>query len=80
MNLATYELFHQFAKQAAPFTSRAKLHLSESENELCKMLNAEGKLLEQERIPLRHAENELRRAFDGAARASELSRVYGVPS
>jgi len=56
-------LIQQFASKAAPYTSKLKLSLSESENSLFNLLNGGGKLLEQERIDLRYAENQLRDAI-----------------
>jgi hypothetical protein len=60
MEQDTYGLFQQFASKAAPYTSKLKLRLSESENALFSLLNGDGKLLEQERIGLRYAEKQLR--------------------
>lgn len=63
MDSATFVLFSQFAKKAAPYTARAQLCLSDSEVSMFKLLNNEGKMLEQERITLRYAEDRLRAAL-----------------
>lgn len=60
MSLESFRLFRQFAKPASPYASRSELHLSESESNLFKVLNAEGQLLEQERITLSYANGQLR--------------------
>jgi hypothetical protein len=59
MDVETYSLFRQFAKQAAPFVSTVELVLSEEEAKLFRTLGTEGKLLEQERISLQHAMQQL---------------------
>lgn len=59
MDVKTYELFRQFAKKAAPYISHSELVLSDAERTLFKALNAEGRLLEQERISLSYAIQEL---------------------
>lgn len=64
MDVETYERFHQFSKLAAPYVSNAELVLSVAENKLFKLLEAEGKLLEQERITLSHAKRKLQAALN----------------
>lgn len=59
MDVETYSLFHQFAKDAAPFVSTVELVLSEEEAKLFRTLSAESKLLEQERISLQYAKQRL---------------------
>lgn len=64
MDIETYERFHQFAKKAAPYASNAELVLSDAERNLFKILHAEGRLLEQERITLNYATPKLRDALN----------------
>ena len=52
-------LFNEFAVKASAYSSRPQLHPSKTEVELFGTLNKEGKLLEQERIPLSHVRNKL---------------------
>ncbi len=59
MDVETYELFRQFSKKAAPYVSSVELVLSDTERKLFKMLHADGKLLEQERISLSYAKQKL---------------------
>lgn len=63
MDVETYERFCQFAKKAAPYFSDVELVLSETERKLFKMLDTEGKLLEQERITLIYAKRKLQAAL-----------------
>ena len=60
MDVETYNLFRQFSVRASAYSSRSELHLSKAEDELFRTLRAEGKLLEQERIPLGHVRDKLR--------------------
>ncbi len=60
MDVETYNLFRQFLVRASGYSSRSELHLSKAEDELFRTLRAEGKLLEQERIPLGHVRDKLR--------------------
>ena len=64
MDIETYEQFHQFAKKAAPYSSNTELVLSAAEGKLFKMLHAEGRLLEQERITLNYAKPKLHDALN----------------
>lgn len=64
MDIETYERFHQFAKKAAHYASSIELVLSDAERKLFKMLHAEGRLLEQERITLNYAKPKLRDALN----------------
>lgn len=64
MDVETYEQFCQFAKKAAPYVSDAELVLLDTERKLFKMLDTEGKLLEQERITLAHAKHKLQVALN----------------
>lgn len=59
MDVETYERFRQFAKKAAPYVSSVELVLSDTERKLFKTLDADGRLLEQERISLRYAKEKL---------------------
>ena len=68
MDVETYELFRQFAKKAAPYVSNTELVLSDMESKLFKMLEAEGRLLEQERITLTYAKRKLRDALNPQSR------------
>jgi hypothetical protein len=60
MDMDTFTQFKNFAVDASAYTSRAELNLSQTERELFDFLNRDGKLLEQERIPLNHATQQLR--------------------
>ena len=59
MDIETYEHFRQFAEKAAPYTSNSELMLSHAETKIFRMLAAECKLLEQERITLSYAKRKL---------------------
>lgn len=59
MNMDTFTNFKSFAVDASAYTSRAELNLSQTERELFDFLNRNGKLLEQERIPLNYAIQQL---------------------
>jgi len=59
MNTETFTKFKNFAVDASAYTSRAELNLSQTERELFNFLNRDGKLLEQERIPLNYAAQQL---------------------
>lgn len=63
MDIETYEQFCRFSKKAAPYASNAELVLSDAEDKLFKMLQTEGRLLEQERITLNYAKPKLRDAL-----------------
>lgn len=59
MSMETFAKFKNFAVDASAYTSRAGLNLSQTERELFDFLNRDGKLLEQERIPLIYAAQQL---------------------
>jgi hypothetical protein len=59
MNLTAFTKFKGFAVEAACYTSRAKLNLSQGERDLFEIINKESRLLEQERIPLNYAIQQL---------------------
>jgi hypothetical protein len=59
MSMETFTKFKNFAVDASAYTSRAKLNLSQTERELFNFLNHDGKLLEQERISLSYAAQQL---------------------
>lgn len=63
MDIETYEQFRQFTKKAAPYRANCELVLTDAENNLFKMLEAEGKLLEQERVTLNYAKRKLHTAL-----------------
>jgi len=63
MDIETYEQFRRFTKRAAPYRANCELVLADAESSLFKMLETEGKLLEQERISLSYAERKLQAAL-----------------
>jgi hypothetical protein len=64
MDTETYEQFRQFSKKAAPYVSKAELVLSDSEMKLFKTLDAEDRMLEQERILLGYASRKLQEVLN----------------
>jgi len=63
MNMETFTKFKSFAIDASAYTSRFNLNLSQAERELFDILKRDGKLLEQERIPLDYAAQQLKACF-----------------
>lgn len=59
MNMETFTKFKNFAVDASAYTSRVELNLSHTDRELFDFLNRHSKLLEQERIPLHYAIQQL---------------------
>lgn len=59
MDNETFIQFKHFSTKAAAFGSRAELKLSDPEREMFDLLNRSGKLLEQERIPLKYSTQQL---------------------
>lgn len=59
MNTETFTNFKSFAIDASAYTSRVELNLSQTERELFDFLDRNGKLLEQERIPLSYVIQQL---------------------
>ena len=59
MNTETFTKFKHFAIDASAYSSRAELNLSQTERELFIFLTHTRKLLEQERIPLGYAVQQL---------------------
>jgi hypothetical protein len=60
MDNETFIQFTNFSTKAAAFSSRDELKLSDSERQLFDVLNKSERLLEQERIPLAYATQQLR--------------------
>jgi hypothetical protein len=63
MDNETFVQFKRFSTKASAFASRVELKLTDSERDVFNFLNNEGRLLEQERIPLKNSTLQLQSRF-----------------